>query len=375
MWHMPLRDERYYLNLCSHAFSRVRWDRRHSGHVEARDPARERSVEAHDSARERDAAFSVLDLSTSVVDSWRFPFVDGDRDPSQPDVASHNQVSFVYYAGPDAPMPREVLLVGTFAPMYAPIALQPLRETPFLVTTLRVPKGQLHRYLYGVDGRWTVDPVNPQRVTLEDGRVWSRFFTHGCAKPVTFEEDQRHLLERLADHILPLRTQEGQNFLDRHARGLSRLARDSAFPEAYRFDRVIGAVNFIDKLLAREEHHRARDYKICLPILQQLLRQRARTLELTQMPAGLFAELYEQMARDDVPGWPHAQYQSPQAFLRLLRRHVYTGAFSHPKYGGNAGAAGWAYLAERFRGADGTTRFAWDLNCEKPLGRSEDFHG
>ena len=91
------------------------------------------------------------------------------------------------------------------------------------------------------------------------------------------------------------------------------------------------------------------------------------------------------MAQDTgVQGWDYSRYSSPRYFLQLLRRHTYTGAFSHPKYGGNAGAAGWAYLAHNLAdpitGAlasaeSQTTAFDWSRALEKPLGRSPEYHG
>jgi len=36
-----------------------------------------------------------------------------------------------------------------------------------------------------------------------------------------------------------------------------------------------------------------------------------------------------------VNGWDTADYGSPRYVLDLLRRHSFTGAFCHPKYGGN----------------------------------------
>ena len=47
-------------------------------------------------------------------------------------------------------------------------------------------------------------------------------------------------------------------------------------------------------------------------------------------------------------GGTTAQYSDPRKFLYILRRHAVTAAFSHPKYGGNVGTAGWAYLAEQY---------------------------
>ncbi|MBL8292259.1 MAG: hypothetical protein JNN08_10510, partial [Bryobacterales bacterium] len=68
--------------------------------------------------------------------------------------------------------------------------------------------------------------------------------------------------------------------------------------------------------------------------------------------------------------------------LYLLRRHVVTGAFCHPKYGGNAGAAGWAYLEETYRkpspspGVLGDTFFDWRRSLEPAAGgRNQDYRG
>ena len=48
-------------------------------------------------------------------------------------------------------------------------------------------------------------------------------------------------------------------------------------------------------------------------------------------------------------GWDRAVYDNPGYFLYILRRHTWTGAFSHPKYGGNPGGLGWAFLSATFR--------------------------
>jgi hypothetical protein len=349
-----VKDERYYFNLCTKCLARVDLDRRHDKGVAEID-----------------------DLRASVLEPWRFPFIDGYRDPDDPEVSrTFNQVSFVYlHTGPIEEAPREVSVAGTFAPLYDPIPLKRLSDTAFYVITVRVPRAQVHRYRFNVDGRWIVDPINPQTLTTPSGTVWSRFFTDACPERITLEEWQTRLLERMADQILPLRTKEGQNFLDRYVTALDRQARDSLYPAAYRFDRVIGAVNYIDKILAREESHRLRDYQVCLEIIDRILRQRNPVQDIPDMPRGMFATLYDEMATNLVPGWQYERYGDPRFFLSLLRRHVYTGAFCHPKYGGNTGAAGWAYLAERFLGRDGATLFAWRNNCEKPLGLAEDYNG
>ena len=57
----------------------------------------------------------------------------------------------------------------------------------------------------------------------------------------------------------------------------------------------------------------------------------------------------------------------------MVRRHAFLGAFAHPKYGGNAGAIGWRFLAERFRDPSGASAFGWEKAIEPPLGASTDY--
>jgi hypothetical protein len=134
-------------------------------------------------------------------------------------------------------------------------------------------------------------------------------------------------------------------------------------------------VTFIDHLLAREEAHRLPDYQICLSIIDRVLRSRNPYVEPADMPRDMYVELYDQMARDEVPGWDRGRYGSPRFFLQLLRRHAFTGAFCHPRYGGNASGAGWAFLAERFTDEAGKTLFDWRPAIEPPLGTSGSYRG
>ena len=108
----------------------------------------------------------------------------------------------------------------------------------------------------------------------------------------------------------------------------------------------------------------------------RVLRQRNPYAEPIQVSDELFNQLYDEMATDNVSGWDYNVYASPAYFIKILRRHTFTGAFSHPKYGGNSGAAGWAYLSERMRDPQtGRTLFDWPRITEKPLGESPDYHG
>jgi hypothetical protein len=317
--------------------------------------------------------FGDTELKSTVAESWRFPLIDSYSDGVD-FVGSYgfNEVTFVYRAAPGS---GDVAVIGTFANLYEPIPLRRIAETPFRTLTVVVPKGEVHYYKYLVDGQATLDPINPQQATLDNGVPWSRFFTQLASEPVSLERWELALLQRITSHILPFETKEGGNFLARFYDSLDAKARMTQYAHAYRLDQPVGVVNFIDKLLAREESHRLTDYRICLRLIDRVLRMRNPFIEPALMSKEMYRELYEQMATNNVPGWSYNEYGSPRYFLQLLRRHVFTGAFSHPKYGGNAGAAAWAYLEEKYRDDKGNTLFNWGRVIEKPLGESPDYHG
>jgi hypothetical protein len=319
--------------------------------------------------------FSAGDPRARICENWRFPVIDGHYDPVDPaESFNWNEVTFVYsFAKGTAP--QSVSVVGTFAPLYEPVELRQIPDMPFFAVTVLVPKGEVHTYRFLVDGQSQLDPVNPQRVTLDNGREWSRFFTHGCTERLSFEPWEMDILSRLTDHILPFRTREGERFLAQYYESLDRASRESQYPGAYRFDESVGIANFIDKLVAREENHHLIDYKICLGLINRLLRQRNPYVAPRNMSMDMYVELYQQMASGSIPGWNYGEYQNPRYFLQLLRRHAITGAFAHPKYCGNAGASGWAYLGERYRDEQGNTLFDWRRNLEKPLGTNDFYRG
>lgn len=323
--------------------------------------------------------FAADDPRARIAENWRFPAVDSYSDGTGgPAANAFNTVTFIYAApAPDAV--SDVRVLGSFAPLYQPLPLRQVRfgdePTRYFALMVKVPKGEVHTYKFLVGGVPTLDPVNPQRVTLENGQPWSRFFTQFCTMPISFARWEQVLLQRLASHILPFRTEKGQQFLDDYYFKLDREGREREYPTIHRLDEQVGVVNFIDKLVAREEHHHLADYKLCLSIIDRLLRERSPNREPEEISREYFVELYDQMASGNVPGWDYARYQNPRYFLQLLRRHTFTGGFSHPKYGGNVGAAGWAFLADHFRDASGQTLFAWYKAIEPPLGSNPDYHG
>ncbi len=318
-------------------------------------------------------------ISSQIAESWRFPIIDTYSDGKDP-VGNYtqNRVSFVYqYKGGNPP--KNVAVIGSFANLYEPVPLQSVtflgEETGYYALTVLVPKGEVHTYKYIVDGWALIDPINPQKVTLDNGQIWSRFFTDFCTQPLCFDDWEYVILQRLVNRILPFRSEEGQNFVDRYYNFLDRQSRGSQYPYAYRLDESIGAANFIDNILAREENHHLIDYKICIAEIDRILRQRNPFIEPAIMPREMYMNLYDEMTKNEVAGWDKSKYESPLYFLQLLRRHTFTGAFAHPKYGGNIGAAGWAYLSTRYQDDSGKTLFDWKRAIEKPLGVNNDYHG
>jgi hypothetical protein len=317
------------------------------------------------------------DVRSFIAESWRFPIVDSWADGVNfaQDYAL-NSVTFVYPVLPNTPTPQSVGVVGTFCTLFEPIPMRQIPNTPYWALGVQLPKGRVYTYQFLVDGKPVLDPVNPQRTVLDNGRTWSRFFTQLCTQPITFEDWELTLLDRMTQRILPFHTDEGQNFLRRYYDTLGKADKQTQLAMAFRLDEPVGVINFIDKLVAREESHRLGDYRVCLRQMDRVLRQRDPFLEPRDMPNQVYDDLYAEMATDSVQGWDTSAYGSPAFFLKLLRRHSYEGAFSHPKYGGNVVASGWAYLESRFSDpATDTTLFNWRRIMEQPLGESPDYHG
>jgi len=343
------KEQLYYLNICAKHLGRMNPEPRHVyGGISAEDPI------------------------SRIAEAWRFPVLDNHADAETGNASyDFDEVSFIYHQA-NAGLPSSVEIIGTFNTLYEPIPLQLIPDTAYFAVTVLIPRGELHYYRYRVGGELVLDPVNPQRMVLDNGETWSRFFTRGCTRPIVLEHWERRLLDRLTDHILPFRTEAAENFLNRYFQQLDNDARRTQ----YRHYQSVGVVNYIDKLLAREESHHLGDYQICLDLINQVLRQRNPTTEPSQITPGFYAELYDDMSSGSVTGWDYSRYNNPRYFLQLLRRHTFTGAFSHPDYGGNAGASAWAFISERYRNPDdGSTLFDWRRALPPPLGTNPAYRG
>ncbi len=321
--------------------------------------------------------------SGTICESWRFPIVDsyGGGADAVSDPASYfgyNQVTFVYRETPANPI-RSLGVIGTFHNLYESIPLSPVpfgdMPTAFWAVNCVIPKRQVHRYRFAVNGVSQNDTINPQTMTLPTGKTWSRFFTEECAENLALEDWEQVILYRLVEQMAPFRTTDGQQFLDQFYTNLDNSAKQTQYEHAYRFDESVGEVSFIDNLLAREEHHRLVDYKLCLSQINQVLRARNPYAEPGAMSKEIYNALYDEMTSDKVAGWDTSKYGSPLFFLNLLRRHACTGSFSHPKYGGNAAGAGWSYLADRYRDQNGASLFGWRDAFEPPLGANKQYVG
>lgn len=345
------RDPLYVLNHCTKYLARDNTDARHSywGTYDGQPRSR-------------------------ISEPWRFPVIDSHHGDG-PDAYEWNDVTFVHAPQPGAAPPREVLLVTTCNTLWEPIPLEPVADSVFRARTLKVRKGERHRYRFVVDGAARLDAVNPQTEVLPTGEAWSSFFTWACTQPITFERWELVVLDRLVRHVLPFNGKEARNFLGRGAN-------EGNVGHLYRLDVGVGATNYVDKVVAREERHRLYAYRTCLEMLDRVLRTRNPGRDPEFLDESSYTRLYDEMADAGrwpalfADGWNPERYRDPGHFLWLLRRHAMTGAFAHPKYGGNAGGMAWAYLAEHYRTTDtGATAFDWRRSIEPPLGTSAEYRG
>lgn len=340
------KDEQYLLNHCTKYLARANLDERHSP----------RDIYSG----QRRARFA---------DCWRYPIIDA-HDGREADAYDWNDVTFVWYSEDHDPITVELLT--TCYALYDPIRLTQVSDTAFWAVSLKVPKAQRHRYLFRVDGELKLDPINPQVQTLLSGETWSSFFTWAYPQPVSFERWEYAILDRLTRHILPANASEQRNYL-------SREGQESSVAHLYRLDLSLGVANFIDKIVAREERHHLQTYKICLELIDIVLRRRTGNTPPEEVEVGEYRRIYDDLANNAgslfYDGWDYDRYQNPRYFLEVLRRHAPSGAFSHPKYGGNPAGMGWDYLSGLFETDNKETVFAWRQAMEPPLGTSTEYRG
>lgn len=336
------------------------------------DPFREHaaSLTAKSFARDTDAeplhAYNGVEApgdSAKYAEAWRFPAVEPWDDRAQTEPGEWNAVTFTLPQAEEQAKTPSFVCGLPFSNLRT-VPLHWLPECSLAAATVIIPAGRSYDYLFRRGDELFCDPVNPRRRHTLHGQEVSTFFTDFCFQPVTLRLREAELLRRITNHILPFSTREDELFIQNPGGGPQNLLSR----QVQHLDHAVGVVNYIDKLLAREERHHLQDYRICLAEIDRILRLRNPYFEPVLMDVNAFRQLNAEMADNRVPEWNHAVYSDPSYFLFLLRRHTWTGAFSHPKYGGNVGAMGWHWLAGRFP-------FRWDLAVEKPLGISGEYLG
>lgn len=324
----------------------------------------------------------------TVTEGWRFPLVMTVLHENIP-VGKYNEVTFIYQNRNDEEI-NSVEIIGSFLPLYQTMPLEPVlykgEPSDLYYLTLKLPVGNGYHYRYLLNGNPVLDPINPQRINLPNGKEWSFFFTDYYNSTTVFEEWELNLLHRLVEQITPFRSDESQNFINRFYQGLSQ--KEKHLSTIYKLDDSVGEVNYITNILAREERHHLLMYKTILPLIDQLLRKRNPYVESWKVPSITINELYEELANDEknrkdgivIPGWDYSKFDNPTYFLKTFRRHCIIGAFCHPRYGGNIGCAGWDYVKDMFPIKDDKGQvvgdyFNWELAIEPPHGRSADYRG
>ena len=223
-----LRDDQYVLNHCTAYLARS--DR----------------APRHDFGLRH---FEEGDAGARVREAWQFPIVDTcSHAPGEEPESEFNDVTFVY---PDFEMQQKtVSVVGTFDKLFKPIELRRIAfidaPTAYFAATVPVPKRGIFHYRFLVDGEFVIDQINPQRDRMDNGEIWSRFFTWECTSPVVLQRWQLRILERFCDHILPFRTKQGERFFSWYYKHLADEAKAGSIRGSFRIDDSAGAANYID---------------------------------------------------------------------------------------------------------------------------------
>ena len=310
------------------------------------------------------------------TEPWRYPLISSAVSPVETPGTDLNNVTFIYVRD-NSTESDDVAVVGTFAELYQPIPLRPVRfldkATRYASVSMSIPKREFHTYRFLVSGLPRNDPINPQTRVLDNGAEWSCFFTDGYAMPSVLTQTELCLLSRLVARITPLRTPDAENFLKRFYNKLDQEQQSRQQPHAYRLDDLVGEVNFIDNLLARGERHRLSLYRLALRRIDDFLKARHPDQAHSDLPEAVYEQVLELLQTNMMPGW---EVDGSCAFLQVLRRHAVMGAFTHPRYGGNSAASGWNYLRDRYVGDDPSgTCFDWPIAIERPLGTSDIYFG
>ena len=288
------------------------------------------------------------------------------------DSKNFNQVTFIYL-NKDSDH-GEIKLTGDFDSLFKKHQLHPVffNSTPtrFSAITLKLPVKRLFRYQFFVNNIFVTDPLNALFKNLDNKVTWSIFFTDNYKTAIIFEQWEIEILKRLVSYILPFKTDEFKQFVNTHSKQFNN--KTMSLVSQINYD--IGTVNFIDKLIARNERHHIDDYKICIKEIKRVLLSLNPFQEPCDMDEYFYEKIYQIMDSNDFNFWDKTLYQKPSYFLKTLRRHIITAAVSHPKYGGNTDALGWKFLDSLLQDSDDTNAgFDWRRSLEPSLGTNNDY--
>ena len=322
----------------------------------------------------------VLNYSSKIITTIENNIQSTKNDPAFPivipffsDRLKYNEVTFIYFSNDLTDnQDNAIFVVGNFDHLYASFQLKPVyflnEKTEFYAITLKLPVARFFRYRLKKDNTFFNDPLNPLTITTDNGSEWSAFHTESYKAPLCFEEWEQKLLKRFISFILPLHTDEFKTFIKSHSGKFDNETKSLVS----RLDYDLGVTNFIDKLLARYEPHHLIRYKKCLVEMQRLLLEKNKTQEPEHMDDNCYEWLYETMKTPNSEHWRLKEINSVD-FLKTFRRHIITGALSHPRHGGNTNAIGWNFLESILSDNKGNTYFNWHRALEKPLGNNEDY--
>jgi len=315
-----------------------------------------------------------LNLSGKITgrSNISFPVIETTKSKNHQNTFNH--VNFVYFA--DSKDKINIYLIGDFDYLYKKRKLHQifLNDSPtrFWAITLKLPIGNLFYYKFLVNNKLVTDPLNTLSKTLDNNIEWSVCFTHYYKNAIVFEKWEWVILQRLVSYLLPFKTDEFDTFVNKHQGQFNNMTRSLVSQLNY----DIGCVNFIDKLIAKDERHHIIDYKLCLKEIKRILLLLNQFQEPGEMDEYFYQRVYEIMINTDFSLWDKSRYEEPDYFIKVLRRHIITAAFSHPKYGGNTLALGWQFLNALLKeNNEDNAGYDWRQAIEKPLGTNTEYAG
>lgn len=289
----------------------------------------------------------------------------------------YSRVTFVYSASlTNKKKQNSIYLIGNFDALYKKKKMHQVffdeSPTRFWAITLKLPTNHLYKYRFLVNNSFIIDPLNTLAKDSDNNIKWSLFFTDYYKTAVILEKWELEILQRLTAYILPFKTNEFTTFVNQQQSQFN----NSTKTQISQLNYDVGCVNFIDKLIAKDEPQHIITYKICLKEIKRVLVMLNSFQEPKNMDDTFYQRIYQIMNKKDFTIWNKDIYEDPSYFLKVLRRHIITATFSHPKHGGNTNALGWQFLDSVLSdGKHENAGYDWQQAMEKPLGTNQEYIG